>query len=93
MNKVLLERIEVGVLLFVILWNSIWGKVLAIVVVLWIEGYKYTRPVECRIKKDLRGKVAVITGGNTGIGKETALELARQGCIVVIGARDVKKSI
>lgn len=30
----------------------------------------------------------VVTGGNSGIGYETALELARRGHTVVIGARD-----
>ena len=66
---------------------------MAVGIVIMLEIAKYVRGVECTIKKDLRGKVAVITGGNTGIGKETALELARQGCTVVIGARDKKKNI
>src|SRR6202040_3083906 len=37
------------------------------------------------------GKVAFITGGNRGLGLETARELGRQGIVVVIGSRDSKK--
>ena len=38
------------------------------------------------------GKAVVITGGNTGIGLQTALELATRGAaIIIIGCRDIKK--
>ena len=40
---------------------------------------------------DLTGKLAVITGGSTGIGKETARVLAKAGADIFIGARDVEK--
>ena len=36
-------------------------------------------------------KVAFITGGNRGLGLETARELGKQGIIVVLGSRDSKK--
>ena len=35
----------------------------------------------------IRGKVALVTGGSKGIGKASALELAKEGCNIVISAR------
>jgi NAD(P)-dependent dehydrogenase (short-subunit alcohol dehydrogenase family) len=37
---------------------------------------------------DLKGKVGVVTGGGSGIGKATALAMARGGATLVIGNRD-----
>ena len=36
---------------------------------------------------ELKGKVAIVTGASKGIGKATAIELARQGAHVAISAR------
>lgn len=41
---------------------------------------------------DLKGKIAIITGGNTGIGLETTKTLAQAGATVIIPARDVEKA-
>jgi NAD(P)-dependent dehydrogenase (short-subunit alcohol dehydrogenase family) len=40
---------------------------------------------------DLSGKVALITGGSSGLGQETARVLAERGCHVVLTARDLPK--
>lgn len=40
---------------------------------------------------NLNGKVVVVTGGSSGIGEETAMEFAREGCQVTIASRSEKK--
>lgn len=40
---------------------------------------------------DLSGKVALVTGANSGMGKETARELARRGAQVILGCRSAER--
>ncbi|XP_045593373.1 retinol dehydrogenase 11 isoform X2 [Procambarus clarkii] len=52
----------------------------------WLQG------PTCRSKARLDGRTVVITGCNTGIGKETARDLSRRGARVVMLCRDLQKA-
>lgn len=52
----------------------------------WAQGGQFTNR---SVRAD--GKVIVITGCNTGIGKETVLDLARRGAKVYMACRDFKR--
>ncbi|KAH8396958.1 hypothetical protein KR215_006815 [Drosophila sulfurigaster] len=53
---------------------------------------KYMQGGKFEKQTDETGKVVIVTGSNTGIGKETVLELARRGATVYMACRDKSRA-
>ncbi|XP_023678820.1 dehydrogenase/reductase SDR family member 13-like isoform X2 [Paramormyrops kingsleyae] len=52
----------------------------------------FVRGARCRSKVKLHGKTVIITGSNTGIGKTTAVDLAKRGARVILACRDQQRA-
>ncbi|GFR73639.1 retinol dehydrogenase 13 [Elysia marginata] len=48
-------------------------------------------PASYKGEESIEGKTVIVTGANTGIGKETALELAKRGGRIIMGCRNIEK--
>ncbi len=67
------------------------GCILGSIMICVFQYNKYVAGVKYK-QKDLTGKVYIVTGSNTGIGYQTALELVRMGATVVMACRSKDKA-
>ncbi|XP_060655209.1 retinol dehydrogenase 13-like isoform X2 [Drosophila nasuta] len=68
-----------------VVWPALIG-VAAYLIRKYMQGGKFEK------QTDETGKVVIVTGSNTGIGKETVLELARRGATVYMACRDKSRA-
>lgn len=64
---------------------------LVIVVIVSVKVYIKLTSGKCRSYNTMNDKTVIITGGNRGLGKETALNLALRGARVILACRNVEQ--
>lgn len=79
-----------------ILWCTIEAalKLLLWLLVAWLTVRMYLKCTlgMCESLEKMDGKTVIITGGNSGVGKETARDLARRNARVILACRNLKKA-
>lgn len=67
------------------------ASILLVSVMLATRNYLTRTCGRCLSQKSMTGRVVIVTGSNTGIGKEAARDLARRGAKVILACRDLQK--
>jgi retinol dehydrogenase-14 len=61
-----------------------------ILLLLLLRVYVYLSTGICKSKVSMKGKTVLITGCTSGIGRETARNLAKRGARLIMGCRNVE---
>lgn len=69
--------------------SMIYFMVPTVIALIGIRKYIESKWVNCRNTVKLQGKVAIVTGANSGIGYEIARELTKRGAKVILACRNV----
>ncbi|CAF3631557.1 unnamed protein product [Adineta steineri] len=63
-----------------------------ITLILYISNIYYWSGTRCPSFDRMDGKTVIITGSNSGVGKYTAIELAKRGAHIILACRDRKRT-
>ncbi|KAH7949042.1 hypothetical protein HPB49_004339 [Dermacentor silvarum] len=76
----------------VLLWCAVYVVLTILALTTLVKICSLVTVGKCRSTRDMSGKTVIITGGNRGIGKETARELCRRNARVILACRDIHKA-